>query len=61
MKINDIVNTLTEEEKEQHKELIKECLEREKIIEECNTAENFKEFIAKLILASLPDEKFFKG
>ena len=34
MKIQDYISTLTDEEKEQHKDLIKESLERETEIEE---------------------------
>lgn len=73
-RIEDIINGLTDEEKELHKELIDECIEREKIVDECKCEENLILFIEKLIclrnsifdlgnkmyLASLPDDKFYK-
>jgi len=60
MKIQDIIDTLTEEEKEQHKELVEECLNKEKMLENCNGAKSLKELVDKLFLALLPDKNFFR-
>lgn len=53
--LNDIISTMTEEEKETHKDMIKECLERESNIQE--TSQITKNSIKKLSEISIRIEK----
>jgi hypothetical protein len=45
--INDVLNTMTEEEREEHKELIKECSKREEQLNQTKqkTQENILRFL----------------
>jgi len=48
--INDLVNSLSDEEKEFHKDLIKECVDREKDIDKlCKTKVNVEESFIKFL------------
>ncbi len=46
MKVSDYIKTLTPEEREKHKDLIKECLEREKKLEKLNIEDKIRELSA---------------
>jgi len=59
-KIDDIVNEMSEQEKEKFSDLILECKQRENDLNGLNTIDTFNEFISKLFLKNIPDKNFFK-
>ena len=59
--IQDAINTLSDKEKEQHSELIKECLQREKELEQLNLSQLCTDFLNLVTLTTLPEDAFYNA
>ncbi|MCP4651606.1 MAG: hypothetical protein GY853_16210 [PVC group bacterium] len=58
--IQEIVNTLSDNEKLIHKDIIQECMDREQQLNELNLKQSLTDFFYLFTLQNLNDDNFFE-